>query len=741
MVKYLTHLTDSYIMSGAFKTLQTINPTRNLKAYIQTSVSILKDLSQQCSITQGTVLHCQLMKMGISSDNHIAVKLLIMYLKCRKTFEANQIIRDFNGFNLVGHNCLITANVEWGNLDEARKLFDEMPQRNEVSWTALVSGFFKYGKVEEAMLFFYRNPFQDVYKWTAGISGLVQNGLTAKAMKLFLEMLEAGVLPNDITFTSVVRACADLGDFRLGMSVLGLVVKSGFEDYVSVSNSFVTFHLRFGEKAMAMRIFDQMGEKDVVSWTAILDMYVERGDLKEARRIFDEMPERNEVSWSAMISRYSQCGYTEESVKLFSQMVHSGFMPNISCFSSVLNALATLEALKAGMSVHASTLKNGIMRNVFICSSLVDLYCTCGNTVDARSVFETLEEKNVVCWNTMISGYSLNGQLDEARDLFDQIPNKNIASWNSMIAGYLENEQFDKVFEVFNMMLLSGEIPDPSNCASVLCACASIASLGTGKNLHGKIVKLGLQLNTFVGTALTDMYAKCGDIDSSRNIFDQLPRKNEISWTAMIQGLAENGFAEESISLFEEMLRNSSIAPNELILAAVLFACSHCGLVDKGLWYFSLMKDVYNMKPKERHYTCVVDMLSRSGRLSEAERFITSTPCETEINAWAALLSGCKIYSEDEIAERAAKRIYELGEKKSGGYVLLSNVYASAGRWSDVMRTRQLMKERGLKKSGGCSWLELKNKIHIFYSQDGNHSQSAEIYGVLELLQSGMLIL
>ncbi|WOG93428.1 hypothetical protein DCAR_0312712 [Daucus carota subsp. sativus] len=728
-------------MRGAFKTLQAINPAKNIGAYIQTSLSILKDFSKQCLSTQGTVLHCHLMKMGISYDNHVAVKLLIMYLKCRKTFEADQIIKDFNGFNLVGHNCLISANVDWGKLDEARKLFDEMPQRNEVSWTAMISGFFKYGRVEEAMWFFYRNPFEDVYKWTAGISGLVQNGLTAKAMKLFLEMLKAGVLPNDITFTSVVKACADLGDFGLGRSVLGLVVKSGFEDNVSVSNSFVTFHLRLGEKDMAMRIFDQMGERDVVSWTAILDMYVEKGDLREARRIFDEMPERNEVAWSAMISRYSQCGYTEESVKLFSQMVNSGFTPNISCFSSVINALATLEAMKAGMSVHARTLKTGITRNVFICSSLVDLYCKCGNIADARSVFETLEEKNVVCWNSMISGYSLNGHLDEARDLFDQMPKKNIASWNCMIAGYSENEQFDKVFEVFNVMLLSGEIPDPSSCASVLCACASIASLGTGKNLHGKIVKLGLQLNTFVGTALTDMYAKCGDIDSSRNIFDILPRKNEITWTAMIQGLAENGFAEESISLFEEMLRNSSVAPNELILSAVLFACSHCGLVDKGLCYFGLMKDVYNLEPKERHYTCVVDMLSRAGRLSEAERFIKSTPSETEVNAWAALLSGCKIHSEDEIAERAAKRIYELGEKKSGGYILLSNVYASAGRWTDVMHTRQLMKEKGLKKSGGCSWLELKNEIHIFYSQDGCHSQTAEIYGVLESLQSDMLIL
>ncbi|XP_059639959.1 pentatricopeptide repeat-containing protein At5g42450, mitochondrial-like [Cornus florida] len=726
-------------MTSAFKNLIAINPRKSFKTYIETSVRVLKNLSKEGLSTQGSVLHGHLIKMGLSSERYIAVRLLIMYLNCRKIAEVNQIIKEFDGSNLIVYNCLISANVDWGNLDEARRLFDEMPERNDVSWTALISGLMKYGRVKESMWYFARNPFQDFYSWTAAISGLVQNGLNFEALKLFRNMLGSGVLPNDVTFTSVIRACKDLGYFGVGEGVLPLIIKVGFEHNVSVSNSLITLCLRLGEIDLARRIFDQMEKRDVVSWTAILDLYAEKGDLREARRIFNEMPERNEVSWSAMIARYSQSGCAEEASKLFRQMIQDGFSPNISCFSSVINALASLKGLQAGRNIHGHGVKIGIERNVFVGSSLIDLYCRCEKTEDGRLVFDSILEKNVVCWNSMVTGYSLNGQTEEAKELFNQIPKKNNVSWNAMVAGYLENEQFDDVFVVFQEMLLSGETPNKSTFSSILCACARIASLEKGEYLHGKIVKLGMQYDTFVGTALTDMYAKSGDIESSKRVFNRMPEKNEISWTAIIQGLAENGSAEESLILFEEMERSSGIAPNELILSAVLFACSHCGLVDKGLYYFNSMEKVYGIKPNDMHYTRVVDMLSRAGRLSEAENFVTSMPFQSEANAWAALLSGCKTHADERIAERAARKLSELAEKP-GGYVLLSNIYASAGKWLDVLNIRKLMKDKGLKKSGGCSWVEVRNQVHLFYSQDGTHSQSAEIYDTLELLNSEMLV-
>ncbi|KAH6781727.1 hypothetical protein C2S51_007020 [Perilla frutescens var. frutescens] len=674
--------------------------------------------------------------MGLSSQKYIAVKLLIMYLDSRKSLEINQMLKEFNGFDLVVHNCLITANLQWGNVVDACQLFEEMPERNKVSWTSLISGLLKHGNVNEAIHYFERNPFSDVFSWTATISGLVQNRLSFRAMSLFKEMLCSGVTPNDITFTSVVKSCMELGDFRLGMSVLGLIIKGGYEENVGVLNSLVTFYLRLGFIDSARKTFDRMDQKDVVSWTTILGMYVEMGNLGEARRIFDEMPERNEVTWSAMIARLSQSGNAEEAARLFQQMVEYSFKPNISCYSSVISALASLQALQAGKSIHARVLKIGMDMNVFVGSSLIDLYCKCGDTKDGRMVFDALPEKNVVCWNSMVSGYSSNGQLAEATELFSHIPQKNNISWNSLIAGHLGVEDFGEAFEVFHQMILYGEQPSKSTFSSVLSACASLASLEKGKYAHAKALKLSFQHDIFVDTALLDMYAKSGGIGSSVKIFKRMLQKNDVAWTAMIQGLAENGFAEESLQLFEEMERTSSVAPNELILLSVLFACSHCGLVDKGLAYFNSMEKVYGVRPHERHYTCVVDMLSRSGRLHEAEKLITSMPYEPEANSWAALLSGCKTYGNEKLAARASEKLSEVAETKPGGYVILSNTYASRGRWVDVMNTRRLMSQKGIKKSGGCSWIELRNQVHTFYSQDETHTQWTQIHWLLQLLNT-----
>ncbi|KAL8459427.1 hypothetical protein ACS0TY_036786 [Phlomoides rotata] len=725
------------LFSAAPNTPFSINSRKNLNAFIKKSVVLLDNYTNDKLITHGSALHCHLIKMGLSSQKYIAVKLLIMYLDSRKSFEIEQMLKEFKGFNLVVQNCLITANLQWGNVVDACRLFDEMPQRNEVSWTSLISGLLKHGNVGEAMSYFERNPFSDVFSWTATISGLVQNRLSFQAMRLYKKMLQSGVLPNDITFTTVIRACMELGDLGLGKSVLGLIIKVGFEDNVCISNSLVKFFLSLGEIDFAKKTFDRVEEKDVVSWTTILDMYVEMGDLRGARRIFDEMPERNEVTWSAMIARFSQSGNAEEAVKLFQQMVQQNIKPNISCYSSVISALATLQALHSGWSIHAHVLKIGMESSVFIGSSLCDLYCKCGNTKDGRLVFDSILEKNVVCWNSMVCGYSLNGQLAEATELFNRIPRKNNMSWNSLIVGHLCVENFIEAFEVFCEMILSGEQPNKSTFSSVLKACASLASSEKGKYSHTKAIKLGFQHEVFVATALVDMYAKSGSIEGSRKIFDRMPIKNEVVWTAMIQGLAENGLAEESLRLFEEMEQTSSkIAPNELILLSVLFACSHCGLVDKGLSYFSSMEKVYGIKPNERHYACVADMLSRSGRLHEAEKFIMSMPFEPQANVWAALLSGCKTYGNEALAARTAEKLSELADTKPGGYVLLSNIYASGGRWLDAMNTRNLMSQKGIKKTGGCSWIELRNQAHLFYSQDETHPQTTEIYRVLQLFSS-----
>ncbi|CAI0472965.1 unnamed protein product [Linum tenue] len=698
-------------MRSAVKSLLVPNPAANFEAFVSKCLSLFKTTT----IARGTVLHGHLIKTGTSSERYISVKLLIMYLTGRKPAEAHQVAKEFDRFDLVVHNCFINASLQSGELDKARKVFDEMPERNEVSWTSLISGFMKSGRVDESLWYFRRNPFQNVVSWTAVISGFVQNG------------------PNEVTFTSVLKACSETGEFRLGMSLLGLIIKTGNEHKLSVSNSLITLFLRMGETDSSRRVFDSMAERDVVSWTGILDMYVENGDLVEARRIFDEMPQRNEVSWSAMISRYSQSGHPEEALSLFHKMVREGKLVNVSCLSSVINALTAVKALQSGMNIHGHTVKIGMERDVYISSSLIDLYCKCGQTNEGRLLFDSVAEKNVVTWNSMIGGYGFNGQMEEANSLFEAMPSPNSVSWSALITGYLDNKQFDKVLDLFNQMLLFGERPNKSTFSSLLCACATTASLEKGKNIHGKAIKLGIQSDVFVGTALTDMYAKSGDVEGACRVFNRMPQRNEFTWTVMIQGLAESGFAMEALKLFDEM--DSRTPPNDLMLSSVFFACSHSGLVNRGLQYFR----TFETKMNGSHYTCLVDMLSRAGRLEEAEELIESMPVEPEPNALAALLSGCQRHKNEELAERTAKKLWPAAERDSGGYVILSNLYASAGRWKDVLEVRKLMKEKGLKKNGGCSWIELKNQVHSFHSGDGAHSQSIKIYGVLKLLMYEMV--
>jgi len=602
------------------------------------------------------------------------------------------------------------------------------------------------------MGYFERNPFQSVVSYTAAINRLVRNGLKFEALSLFQQMVGDGLMPNEITFTTVLRACVISGYDQLsdefarmnvvlpvGECIIGLIVKTNFTKNVSVCNSLITMFSKMGEVDMAKKIFDEMTERDVVSWTALLDVCFEAGDMKEACQVFDSMPQRNEISWSTMIARLSQNDEPVEALWFFDRMVRDGYKPNVSCFASVLSASASCRSLLFGRNVHSLVVKFGLESDRFVASSLIDMYSKCRKTQDGHQVFELVLEKNIVMWNSILGGYSFDGRVQDAEEIFKQMPAKNIVSWNAMISGYDLNERYGEVLETFDEMLSSGQLPTGMTFSSVLHSCANLPSLEKGKNLHGKIVKLGLENEVFVGTALLDMYSKSGDIESSKKIFLIMPQKNEVSWTAMIQGLAGCGFANESINLFEEM-KKTKIIPTETMFLSVLFACAHCGLVDKGLRYFESMKKEYRILPNERHYTCMVDLLSRAGLLREAEEFIERMPLDPEANSWAALLSGCCTYSNEEIGERAAKKLWELGKGSSStGYVLLSNVYASIGRWKKVAKLRKLMREAGVKKGGGCSWIQIRDQFHPFYSWDANHIESLEIYGVLELLMSEMV--
>jgi pentatricopeptide repeat protein len=683
-----------------------------------------------------TTLHAHALRSSLVADSSVASNLLTAYAAFARTADRDRAFGDCVASGAASsftYDFMLSEYVKAGDIASARRLFDGMPERSVVSSTTMVDALMKRGYVRDAVELYEQCTFRSVAFFTAMISGFVRNELHKDALPVFQEMLNCSVRPNVITLICVIKACAGAEEFDLAMCVVGLAIKWNlFEHNTEVRNSLITLYLRMGDAAAAHTVFDDMEARDVVLWTALLDVYADLGDLEGARQVLEAMPERNEVSWGTLIARHEQKGDASEAVKLYNQMLADGCRPNISCFSSVLSACATLQDFRDGTRIHASALKMGSSTNVFVSSSLIDMYCKCKQCTDAQKIFTSLPQKNIVCWNSLISGYSWNGKMVESEELFKKMPARNAASWNAIISGYSENGQFVDALKSFSAMLASGQVPGKITFASVLLACANLCSLEMGKMAHAKIVKLGIEDHVFMGTALTDMYAKSGDLESSKRVFYLMPEKNEVTWTAMIQALAENGFAEDSILLFESMMA-TGLAPNEHTFLAILFACSHSGLVEQAMHYFETMK-AHGILPKEKHNTCMVDVLARAGRLTEAEELLMRVPSKSEASSWSALLSACNTYRNKEIGERAAKKLHELEKDNTAGYVLLSNMYASCGKWKDAAEMRILMKGASLKKDGGCSWLQLRGQCYVFFSWEAKHPLSLEIYDILDLL-------
>jgi len=576
-------------------------------------------------------------------------------------------------------------------------------------------------------------PERNVVSWTAMIVGYSQSGFCEESLKLFYQMQNSGTKPNSFTFNSVLSTCANLDDLEQSNHIYGQIIKMGFESDVSVSNALVNLNVKLGSIDRARQLFDNMPERDIYSWTTMVAGYAQSGRLEDARELFDKMPERNVVPWSAMISGYSQNDDCEDALNLFLQMQQAGVKPNESTLSSVLSACAGLAALEAGKQVHTYIIKRGLELDVFVGSALVDMYAKSGSMECANAAFSTSPETNVVLWNSMIAGHAQNGQVEDALEIFCKMPERNLVSWNAMIAAYSQNEQSQRALDLFSQMQLDGWTPDQCTFTSVLSACANIAAMEQGKQAHAKVIEQRLVSDVFMGRALVDMYAKCGSIEDARHVFDKMPVRNVVSWTVMILGYALHGHGKTALLLFDEM-QQAGMKPNHITFVGVLSGCSHSGLVEDGWHHFSSMNRDYCLTPREEHYTCMVDLLCRAGRLDEAENFIKKMPFEPNSVVWLSLLSACKIYVNVELGQHAAQRLFELEAENPSTYVMLSNIYAAAGRWEDVAKVRELMKDRRIQKRPGCSWMEVKGKVHTFLVEDNLHPKREEIYKMLDTL-------
>ncbi|KAF9591138.1 hypothetical protein IFM89_002093 [Coptis chinensis] len=713
------------------------------------------------------------------------------YAKSGRIEEARELFDMMPERNVVSWNAMISGYVHNRDFVKAKCLFSEMPERNVASWNTMLTGYSHCGQMDEACWLFEQMRERDLVSWMVMISGYVHTDEYDRGWKLFLRMHYNGLLPDQSIFVVTLSAITGLNDPFLIGTLRALSIKTSYEENVVVGTAILNAYSRTGRLNLACKFFENMPVRNEFSWstmisafswsnrledaiavyemipdpslvsrTAMLTGYAQNGGIHEARRLFEEipnpnvitwnamvagyakngmfdeatdmfsrMPERNSASWAALISAFAQSGQSEEALKMLSELHKSGMVPSDSMFTSALFACANIGALEMGRQLHSLTIKAGCQCNSYVGNGLISMYAKCRNLENVSQVFNTMRVRDTVSWNSLISGLSQNNMLDDARSIFEKMPRRDVVSWTAMISAYAQTGQGHLAFELFFDMMASGVKPNSSTVTGLLVTCGSLGARKLGRQIHSLIFKLGLDADVFVGNSLVTMYYKCGCKDGFW-VFDEMYEFDIVTWNAILIGCAQNGFGKEAVDIFEKM-KADGVLPNQISFLGILCACSHAGLVNEGCSYFNSMKD-YGVVPLEGHYACMVDLLGRAGHLHEAEELIENMPIEPDSVVWAALLGGCRIHQNVELGRKVAERLFQLEPQKTGNYVLLSNIYASLGMWEEVEEVRKLMRDRGVAKEPGISWIQIKNKLLSFVNGDKSQDHIEEVYATLK---------
>lgn len=772
--------------------------------------TVLELCASERALSQGQQIHGRILTSGLlSSNDFLGTKLLFMYGKCGCVSSARQLFDEMPRRSIFTWNALMGAySSSEGRQQEALELYaalraagvspdactlaslmkscaaaGDLQCGSEAHGLAikcghvssafvvnsLVTMYAKCGHFELARrLFEWLPEKEDVVSWNSVISACVQNERWTEALRFFREMQEAGVEANSYTAVGILQACAELFLLKLGRELHASLLKCGQKSEIFVANALVVMYARCGQMGHSVQVFQEMGQKDNVSWNSVLSGYMQNGQHAEvvhfflrmrdagcrpdkvsvinaasclgqlrnlsrgreihayavrhalhgdlqvgntlidmyarcscaehARRVFDAMPERDHISWTAMIAAHVQSFHYSEAVGSFKDALAAGAKVDAVMLVAVLRAFSAHRCRSQVKEIHAFVTRRGLS-DLFLENMLIDAYGECGESGYAASVFERVESKDVISWTSMINACTHNGLLLEA-------------------LGWLHR------FKVSGLQL------DAAALVSVLGAVAELSTLRKGKEIHGLAIRRGFTVDPSLVNSLVDMYARCGDVEACRKLFDRVERKDLVLWTTIIDANGMHGRGAEAVALFEEMQKTGTL-PDHICFLALLYACSHSGLPDEGMGYLELMQNGYKLEPWPEHYACAVDMLSRSGRVDEAYEFIAGMPAAPTAPVWCALLGGCRVYSNSRVGRVAAQRLLELEPENPGNYVLASNVFAAAGRWAEVDETRRRMTAKGLKKSPACSWIEMGNVVHSFVAGDEAHPASAVIYSKL----------
>ncbi|XWS41588.1 hypothetical protein CRYUN_Cryun17cG0094800 [Craigia yunnanensis] len=614
---------------------------------------------------------------------------------------------------------------------------------NSAVGSSFVFMYAKCGSMGDACLVFDEIIVKDVVAWTALVIGYVQNGESEKGLECLCDMHRVGEdgekRPNFRTLEGGLQACGNLCALDEGKCLHGFVVKIGLGFYPVVQSSILSMYSKCGSVGDSYASFSELVDKDIISWTsiigvnarfglmkecldmfwemqvdglfadgilissillgfgnfmseidgkafhgliirrsfvldqlvhnALLSMYCKFGLISIAEKLFCIIPNHSKESWNIMVHGYCKMGQQAKTIELLREMQQLGVKIDSNSLVSVIFSCSQLGAICIGRSVHCQIVKSYLTDNISIANSLIDMYGKSGNLTIAWRIFNQTR-RNAITWNTMMSAYTRCGHFSDA-------------------------------IALFNQMILGNLMPNLATLVTVLSACSHLASWEKGERIHCYIKEGGYELCQSLATALIDMYAKCGQIEKSRELFNSMKEKDVVSWNVMISGYGIHGDAKSALQIFQQM-QESNVKPNDLTFLSLLNSCVHAGLVEEGKFLFSRMEH-YSVKPNLKHYACIADLLGRSGNLQEAEALVMSMPISPDGGVWGALLSACVVHNEIEMGIRIAKRGIDSDPENDGYYILISNMYSSMGWWEEAEQAREIMKEKGVGKKAGWS--------------------------------------
>nr|GMC93955.1 pentatricopeptide repeat-containing protein At3g24000, mitochondrial [Ipomoea batatas] len=725
-----------------------------------------------------------------------------------------------------------------------------------------------YGLISNARIFFEEMPEKNVVTWTSMMVACSNNGKLEQVISLYKQMRHEWVSCNQNTFTAVITSCGSLEDNSLGHQVLGQVVKSGFDDNVSVANALISMFGNFNFVKEAYWVFEGMTDRDTISWNSmisvlahnqlceeafrcfyfmrrdhddinsttlssllsacgsvdninhgrgihglvmklgwysnicvcntLLSMYADALRYSEAENLFQNMAEKDLISWNSMMAGYVLKGDYFNALKVFTELLHLGNSVNHVTFASALAACSDAEYLTEGKIVHGLVMTSGLQENLIVGNALVTLYGKCGMMFEAEKVFFKMPEKELVTWNALIGGYADNnetinvvrtfklmresgepanyitiinalgscsslfdllntgmplhgyiivngfekdeyvrnsliamygecGDLKSSNFIFDEVVNKSFVTWNVMVSANAHHGHWEEALKLLlNMQRAKVEL-DQFSLSSGLSAAANLGSLEEGQQLHCLATKLGFDAYHYIINATMDMYGKCGELTYVLKMPPKPNMRSRLSWNILMSTFARHGLFNEARDTFHEMLKHGA-KPDHVTFVSLLSACSHGGLVDEGLTHFASMTTDFGVPVAIEHCVCIVDLLGRSGRLAEAEAFIKEMSVPPNDFIWRSLLAACRMHGHAALAKKATDYLLKSNPTDDSAYVLYSNVCATSGRWQDVQNVRAKMELGNIKKQPSCSWVKMKDKICTFGIGDQSHPLSEQIY-------------